>query len=99
MVPQPVAQLDADVPVDYADALTAIKADIRTTEVRAGAAANREPIALYWASAEPSSFGERRRAGGVASSTGSPPTPGYHQDAERKAGAGRTSLTSTCFGS
>ena len=48
IVPQPVARFGADVPADYADVLEAIKADIRTTQVRAAAAANRELIALYW---------------------------------------------------
>lgn len=48
LVPPPVARAGADVPADYADVLAAIKADIRTTQVRAAAAANRELIALYW---------------------------------------------------
>ncbi len=47
-VPQAVARFGAEVPADYAEVLEAIKADIRTTQVRAAAAANRELIALYW---------------------------------------------------
>jgi len=35
-------------PADYAELLEGLTADIRTTQVRAAAAATRELIALYW---------------------------------------------------
>lgn len=43
-----VAASGAVLPAGYAELLDRLKADIRTTRVRAAAAANRELIALYW---------------------------------------------------